>query len=215
MKRIVMILILMIPLGLVADSRTPVLDYMQAKKHIIGIFWDGDCLARAPLPTAANDSAANALSNGSSADGAIVASSSSPYGSPYVFCNFEELESRILSPIAVFFNKKTGMISKNIGFFDETCPYKPISISVKGNEITMFAVSGRSTGSILTDANAVNSGTLTQGVAGLNAITFFSSPLYPDCDFEKLNNKTFVEVRKLKNGRLIRKFILQNLDDFQ
>lgn len=213
-KQFSLIFLFIIPLALSANHKTPELGYIQTKKHIIGVFFDGFC-SRAPLPTAANDSLNAALSgiNGSVALGVINGN-----GGPFSKGNTcgdtdEDLENRVSAPTVVFFDKKkSGTIEKVIRFFDTTCPYQPLSLQVYKKEITLIARIKTRTGDILTDANADNSGAGISILGGLNTVDFTNNTLYPDCDFEIFGNKTYVEIRNFKSGKLIDKFTLPDVD---
>lgn len=121
-------------------------------------------------------------------------------GSIFECASVDEQRHKFYSPTVLIYSGKTGDIINYIEFFDETCPYSPVSITAHKNTIALTVQVGSS-------------------------IEFGDSQddPYPDCQYksgntsilaETRNLKTLTETRNLRTGKLIKQIPLQDFETF-
>lgn len=96
----------------------------------------------------------------------------------------DEQRHKFYSPTVLIYSGKTGDIINYIEFFDEICPYSPVSITTRKNIII-----------------------LTVRADGSNIVGDLRTDSYPDCQY---NNAILTETRNLKTGKLIKQITLQD-----
>lgn len=95
-------------------------------------------------------------------------------------------------PTVVIFNGENGSIVKHIRFFDDTCPYVPVSLQGDKNHVTLIA--------------AVPP--LMSGIGNQMGDS------YPDCPHLSDKVKIVSETRKIRDGELERKVELQEINSY-
>lgn len=146
-------------------------DYVSVGRDLAGVFWSSkDCLR-----TATNDS-----STGS--------------GIVDVSC-FVTPNPDLFTPTVVIFNGKTGGIIKHIRFFDDTCPFTPVSLTGNRRIITLVARVERN---------------FRLDVGGASSV----EDSYPDCVYSRSGTTVLSETRSTRSGKLINNTQLQDIDTY-
>jgi hypothetical protein len=98
-------------------------------------------------------------------------------------------QNNFYTPTVLFFDKQ-GSLIKSIPFADDQCAYQPVALSRKGNNLILTVRVG----------GGVN---IFSDVAGTNISNY-----YPNCQYD--NDSMIRETRRLKDGKLLSRIVLQN-----